>query len=133
MNESIYRKVGKKYVLVSDDEYISYLKNGFYLIHAYECGRSLQKVHPDKAAVKAAFEIAKDAMLDALIEASRMRPGDGVTPLSRKEKKAFAAYQKVMGKGSIARFHSESLHGIIEAGIKALEPYVKPSNTFPPF
>lgn len=133
MSEALYKKIGGKYVLVSDDDSLYlYLRDGFYLIHAYPYGRSLQRIDPDKAAVKAGIKLSFDAMIEAMREASTTQP-EGKRPLSKKERKAFAAYKKIMGPDSMARFTVESVQGIISAGIDALEPNIKPSNTLPPF
>ena len=125
MNE-LYRKVGNKYVELSDDDsLIGHLKDGFYLLHAYEYGRSLTRVHPDNMAVKAAIKLVRDAMCDAMLEASRPKPGGFSKPLTPKEKRAYAAYEKIMGPKAIASWVTESAQEIVDAGIKVLEEEAK--------
>ena len=123
MNEAIYRKIGNKYVRVSDDgDLWMYLRDGFYLIHAYEGGRSMKRVEPDRIGFKAAMKLASDAMVKAMLSAATPKPYENPgKPLGRKEKRAYAAYEKVMGKNAPAAWISESISGVIEAGLKAVE------------
>jgi hypothetical protein len=130
MNE-LYRKVGRKYVKISaDDSLFSYLRDGFYLIHAYEYGRSLTRIEPDNLAVRAAIELVRESMCDAMIEASRPKPGGFAKPITPKERRAYAAYEKIMGKNAPASWIGESVHFIVDAGIKVLEGTTK---RLPPF
>lgn len=133
MGDKLYKKLGNKYVRVPDDEYVSHLKNGFYLIHAYDYGRSTERIEPDLAAVKAAMILSKEAMILAMQMASYPKPGNGLKPFSQKEKKAFDAYKKIMGEDSMCIFTKPALQDIVQAGLNALEHFVKPSNEQPPF
>jgi hypothetical protein len=120
MNDKIYRKIGGKYIECSDDDSLyMYLRDGFYLIHAYEGGRSISKVAPAKKELKAAMELAKDAMARSMLEASKLKPYPQTN--YRKEKRAYAAYEKIMGPRHPASWIGESIYGIIEAGFKVLE------------
>ncbi len=76
MNETLYRKVGRRYVPVLNSR--TYERDTMHvhtwrMVYAYSDGgrRYQYDVKPDNASFKAAAMLAKQAMVDAILKASR--------------------------------------------------------------
>ena len=120
MPNELYRKVGRKYVRASDDDSLyNYLEDGFYLIHAYEGGRSIKKVSPDNISVLAAIDVLREAMVIAM--QARTMCTKQSRPLTKKEKLGLAAYHKIAGTTSMLSFEGVSLYDVVDEGIKVLK------------
>ena len=121
----IYKKVGRRYreIGVFDDEAL-YYPHGAHLI-IVKPGGSLTKfnIDPANSALLAAAQTMRDAMLEAMHKANRVRPvgADGYRrELAAKERKAWEAYKAIAGEKSSLILEGASLHDVIDAGIQAL-------------
>lgn len=101
--ETLYKKVGRKYVPVSahwaEDNRMNSMRVGtFLLIYAYADGarRYEYEVTPATAPTAAAMLIAKQAMCEAIREASRMRP-QFAHKYTAKQQAALARFREEMG------------------------------------
>lgn len=126
--ETIYRKVGRKYVPIAAQWYEldgDRMKTGtFRLTYAYEDGarRYEYDVTPATAPAVAAMMIAKREMAEAIQEASRMHP---VT--SRKYTKSELAtiqeFRERMGGMLPTHWTGNTADQIADAAIKAVEEF----------
>jgi hypothetical protein len=124
--ETLYKKVGRKYVPVAAQWYEhsrqDQMKVGtFRLTYAYESGakRYEYDVTPATAPMVAAAMIAKDAMVEAIQEASAMRPSVP-KPYTKKQLAAIERFKVEMGGMLPGWWHSAMPHEIADAAIKAV-------------
>jgi len=120
----IYKKVGRKYVEIGvyDNESL-YYPHGATLVWARKGGALTRYgIDPADAALLAAAERMRDAMIDAMHKADRWTPDE---VLKGKSAKAFAAYKAIAGDESTLRLKGAAMQGVIEAGIKVLVDAVK--------
>jgi len=104
----------------------SVIHYGDFLLHA-EPGRSsctrldapgADRVSKQRAALVAASLVAEQAMVLAMVEASKVHPAQRLaTP---REQKAWKAYCDIMGEEGLVRLEVSSAQEIVDAGIKAL-------------
>ena len=116
-----YEKVGRRYVPVAeyDDTLLDSFPKGNHLVMCYPGGSSRRfNIEPNYAALIAAGRVAEDAISQAVVKASEMRPHR--RPITEKQKKAWANLNKAFGD---ERYFIEipSAREIAEAGIKALQ------------
>jgi len=120
----IYKKVGRKYVEIGTYENESmHYPHGATLIWSRE-GATLTryKIEPADAALLAAAERMRDAMLDAMRNADRWEPDEVI---KGKRAKAWEAYKAIAGEESTLRLKGAAMSDVINAGIKALVDAVK--------
>lgn len=125
MKKIFYEKVGRRYVPVAeyDNEYLDSFPKGTHLVMCYPGGQSRRfNIDPDYAGLIAASRVAEDAISQAVVKASEMRPR--TRPLTEKQKKAWDNLAKAMGN---ERFYVEipSAREVAEAGVKALQEEAK--------
>ena len=119
-DSTLYVKVGKKYVHVSDPWAYTGLMQGHWQIWVRKGMTTIrQPIYPARMEVAAAMLEAEEAMLDALREADKMKPP--VIKMSKKHQKAWARYVKEAGDEAFSTYSHGSLFDIIQAGIKALK------------
>jgi len=90
MKTLFYKKVGRKYVPVQeyDSEFLDAFPKGTHLVMCYPGGQSRRfNIEPNYAAMIAAGRVAEDAMSQAVVKASEMRPRR--TPITEKQRKAW--------------------------------------------
>ena len=122
MKKIYYEKVGRRYVPVSeyDSDLIDSLSYGDHLISLYRSGSSrCYKIDPNYAAMIAAGRYARDAMCDAIRDATQMKSNEG-KQLTLDQLKAWENFVAVMGESGRC-IHFNSAHDIAQAGIKAME------------
>ena len=122
MKEIYYKKVGRRYVPVSeyDSDLLDSFPKGNHLVMSYPGGKSTAyKIDPNYAALIAAGRVAQDAMCDAINQAAAMHRAKGLV-LTEKQRLAWEHFVEVMGESGRC-VHYKSVHDIAEAGIKALE------------
>lgn len=79
----------------------------------------LHNVELDKAPVLAAMKVGQETMLDAMREASELQPVKQTSPITQEQRDLL---DKLHETGfNTSRWTRESLVGIIEAGMKAME------------
>ena len=132
MNETLYRKVGRRYVPVLNSrtyERDTMHVNTWRMVYAYsEGGRRYQyDVKPDNASFKAAAMIAKQAMVDAIIKASKATLDvENGRPFTQKQKriiKRFRAEMEAAGGILPVWWVHTSAEDVAKAAIKAVEDW----------
>lgn len=132
MNETLYRKVGRRYVPVLNSrtyERDTMHVNTWRMVYAYsEGGRRYQyDVKPDSASFKAAAMIAKQAMVDAIIKASAatldVQNGRPFTQKQKRIIKRFRAEMAAAGGMLPVWWVHTSAEDVANAAIKAVEDW----------
>ena len=121
MKETFYKKVGRRYVPVSeyDSDLFHSMPKGAHLVTCYPGGSSTRyNINPNHAALIAASRVAEDAMSNALNKASELKPSR--RPVTEKQRRAWLNLQRAFGDDMYS-LHTESARGIAEAGVKALQ------------
>ena len=119
MNTPIFKKVGRRYVEIGvfDNEQL-YFPHGASLVWARPGGHlTMYSIEPADAALLAAAERMKEAMLEAMLKADKWEPDE---VLKGKRKKAWEAYKAIAGDESTLRLKGASMHDVIQAGIDVL-------------
>lgn len=121
MKKIYYEKVGRRYVPVAeyDSTYMDSFPKGSHLVMCYPGGSSRRfNIEPALAPMIAAGRYAEEAMSNAVVKASEMRPHN--KPITEKQKKAWAALARSFGND---RYYVEipSAREIAEAGVKAMQ------------
>ena len=132
MNETLYRKVGRRYVPVLNSR--TYERDTMHvhtwrMVYAYsEGGRRYEyNVKPDNASFKAAAMLAKQAMVDAILKASAatLHVQNGL-PFTQKQKriiKRFRAEMEAAGGMLPVWWVHTSAEDVAKAAIKAVEEW----------
>lgn len=120
MSTVFYKKVGRRYVPshVYDPELLDSFPEGAHLVMCYPGGKSRKfNIDPALAPMIAAGQVAGDAMVNALIKASEMRPPRLAMSAQMQE-----AWENLISTwGDDARMlHYDSAATIAEAGMRAL-------------
>lgn len=120
MKKIFYEKVGRKYVPVAeyDSQYLDSFPKGDHLVSVYPGGSSRRfRIDPAYAPMIAAGRVAEDAISQAVVKASEMRPHK--SPITEKQRKAWENLAKAFGD---ERYYIEipSAREISEAGVKAM-------------
>lgn len=121
MKEIFYRKVGRRYVPVSeyDSDLCAALPKGTHIIMSYPGGQTTRyRIDPDYAAMIAAGRVAEDAICNALYKASELKPRQ--TPITEGQRRAWRKLEKEFGD-EMFTLQVESARGIAEAGVKAMQ------------
>jgi hypothetical protein len=97
---TLYAKRGHRYYPVHDTEAFNGLPNGSWLVVVRNGCRSIRRAVDDEAALErlAASVHLADRIAIAIVEHSRSEPAK--RPLTAREKRAFKAWQDVMGEGA---------------------------------
>lgn len=119
-DEEIYVKRGNRFVQASDQWAYSGLRAGQWLVEVREGSTTIRRpLWPDKLAMSAAMELARDAMTKAMSDAARLRPTS--MPLSPKWRKAWKKFENEVGAELVpTTLTGMSCWDIVGAGIKAL-------------
>jgi hypothetical protein len=120
MKKVYYEKRGRRYYPVAeyDSAYMDSFPKGNHLVMCYPGGTSRRfNVEPNYAAMIAAGRVAEDAISQAVVKASEMRPHN--RPITEKQRKAWDNLSKAFGD---ERYYIEipSAREIAEVGIKAM-------------
>ena len=121
MKTLFYKKIGRRYIPVQeyDNELIDAFPKGTHLIMCYPGGQSRRyNIDPNYAAMIAAGRVAEDAMSQAVVKASEMRPRR--TPITVKQKKAWENLAKAFGE-EVYYIELPSAREIAEEGVKAMQ------------
>ena len=121
-SEPIYQKVGRRYKQVGEYMQFDCFPLGAHLLVVNKgCTSYLRNVEPDKAGVLAAMKIAKDAMVQAFMEASDLRPANQPVTITEEQRRLL---DELKATGFCTEMWiRESIQGIIDAGMKVLEDY----------
>lgn len=121
---TIYKKVGKRYKEIGQcDNEAFYYPHGSHLVVAKK-GSTLTRynIEPDHAAIEAALQHARDAIMAAMTEATKMQPEKRA--YTKKEREGLAAFKAIAGDMVGLRFEGVSMADVVEAGIKILQAEV---------
>ena len=124
----IYQKHGRRYVELGKYVDLDCYEQGAHLLVVNKGSTSyLHNVEPDKAGVLAAMKIAKDAMLQAFMEASDLRPANPPVTITEEQRRLLDELKATGFNESI--WIRESIQGIIDAGMSVLEDYDESKTT----
>ena len=121
MKEVFYKKVGRRYVPVSeyDSDLINAFPKGNHLVMTYPGGASTRyNIDPAHAALIAAGRVAEDAIATALYKASEMIPKHKT--VTREQQQAWKNLQRAFGDDMFT-LQTKSCRDIVEVGIQALQ------------
>ena len=125
--ETLYKKVGRKYVPVSahwaEDARMDGMRVGtFRLTYAYcDGGRRYEyEVTPATAPAAAAMLIAKQAMCEAIREASKTRPQGGIIKFNKKQIALIKKFREDMGHMYPSWWSEAFPDEVADAAIKAV-------------
>lgn len=132
MTEALYIKRGRRYAEVGwHDPQAHYYPHGAHLVISKPGGSlTMYGIEPDHAALLAAAQTMRAAMLDAMhkADAMRLRPTTG-RPLTAKERAGWEAYKAVAGEPRSLMLEGVSLSDVIDAGLAALTDAAKEQQT----
>ena len=113
----MYQKIGKRYFPVSDIYAYEGLGNGAWLVVVDNgCTSIRRSLTPDTAAVEVALKITEDKLTKIISKYVEAKPSR--TPLTPKEKRAMAAYYKVMNGEGLLMFTYPSIQQMSEDILK---------------
>jgi hypothetical protein len=121
MKKTYYEKRGRRYVPVReyDNELIDALPKGDHLVSVYPGGGSRRyRIDPALAPMIAAGRYAEKAMIDAIHEASKLRPAK--TPLTDEQRTAWRNLIKSLGEEA-TMLTGAAPFDIAQAGIQAMQ------------
>lgn len=116
-----YEKVGRRYkpVYEYDQTLMDAFPKGAHLVMCYPGGQSTRyHVEPNHAAMIAASRVAEDAMCQAMVKASELRPQR--TLLTEGQRRAWQKLAREFGD-ELCALRGASTRDIVEAGIRALQ------------
>jgi len=120
METIFYVKKGRRYIPHStySSEFCDSFPKGTHLVQSYPGGQSRRfNIDPAYAPMIAAGRVAEDAICDAMIKASEMKPRQ--TPITPGQKKAWEKLAKEFGDELCALSYG-SARDHTEAGVKAM-------------
>lgn len=120
MKEVFYKKVGRKYVAISeyDDSFYRSIPYGDFLLSVYKNGSSRQRVTPAFAPIVAATSYSRDVIAKAIMDASDMRPKN--SPITLGQQKAWKKLEKEFGDDKHCLVWPAAQDAAFEAG-KAMQ------------
>jgi hypothetical protein len=124
MKQIFYKKQGRRYIPVSeyDNELLDALPEGDHLVSVYPGGASRRyKIDPALAPMIAAGRYAEKAMIDAIHEASKLRPAK--TPLTDEQRTAWRNLIKSLGEEA-TMLTGAAPFDIAQAGLQAMQAEV---------
>lgn len=120
MKKVFYEKRGRRYVPVAeyDSEYLDSFPQGNHLVMCYPGGSSRRfNVDPNYAAMIAAGRAAEDAICDAMVKASELRPSR--QPLTPGQVRAWNKLKKEFGD-ELYGLRGVSVRDCVEAGMRVM-------------
>lgn len=131
MKKTFYEKKGRRYFPVAeyDDEFLSTFPSGSHLI-VCRPGSMIRRynIDPEFVPLAAAGIFAEEALVQALVQASEMRPVR--VPLTERQQKAWRELADSFGD-ELATLHGPSATSIAQAGVKAMQDEAKKLLTNP--
>jgi hypothetical protein len=121
MKKIYYVKEGRRYKPVAeyDSDLMDSFHKGTHLVMVYPGGTSRRfNIDPAMAPMIAAGRVAEDAMCQAMIKSSELKPRQ--TPLTEAQRKAWRALARSFGE-ELCTLEGTSTRDIVEAGVKAMQ------------
>lgn len=125
MSETIYIKKGRRYKPIYEYDPLvcdSFPEGTHLVVSTPGCRITRYRVEPDAAPILAAIALGRDAMIEAIQQASEVSSRDAL--LSPRELKAFEEWKKATGRETLLLSRPSSVD-IFEAFEKALLQAVK--------
>lgn len=120
----VYKKVGRRYIEIGtyDNEQLHF-PHGAHLVWSRPGGvLTCYGIEPADAALLAAMQRAKEAMIDAMRAANVWKP---CGQLTKRQQKAWEAYVAAAGDDRPIQLDGPSMHDVVEAAIKAAREAMK--------
>ena len=121
--ETLYRKVGRKYIPMGEAEHHDYIimpPQGFTLTHRRDGETRWEyAVKPDNAGFVAAAMVARTAMEEAIRQAATLRPSAPV-PYTKKQLACIEQFKRDMGMVTPIWWQQASAREIVQAGLDAI-------------
>lgn len=125
--EQYYVKRGRKYYPVNDPGAYDGLGKGAWMVIVEPSSKSIRtQVQPKFVELDAALRYLEDGLCKAMTKASEMRPHS--VQISKKEKKAWDAFQKIIGKDIPRYFEYPSHWEIVNSGCEYLRKIMLENN-----
>lgn len=121
MKKVFYEKVGRRYIPVKEynTEWLDSFRKGAHLIICYPGGKSVRhNIDPNYAAMIAAGRTAEDAMCQAMVKASELKPSK--QPITLEQKLAWENLAKAFGQ-DMYTLNGTSVNDVVQAGIAAMQ------------
>jgi hypothetical protein len=122
MKEVFYKKVGRKYVPVSeyDSTLLDSLPKGAHLVLCYPGGRSTRyNINPDFAPMIAAGRYAEEAISKSLMASSEIRPATW-DKFTEKDQRLWTAIKSCIPKAHRYMYTHGSAYDAVQAGVQAM-------------
>jgi hypothetical protein len=114
---TLYTKIGRRYVPAMETMNYDAWSEGDYLVRVRPGGTTTRRlVKANHAALLAALEQHRDALVTVVKEATKLRPGK----LSPKEQRAFQAYCDVLGPNAMMTLNVPGPYQVVTALEEAL-------------
>ncbi len=126
-SDTLYRKRGRRYHAVGwhDPAIWEALPEGSHLLVVQPGGKSVRlRIDPAHAAVLAAIQTHREALLSAMHEAMEARPA--LAPLTPRQKAAWEALSEALGRPAILEY------GAISTALDAMEAAILRTPQSPP-
>jgi polyphosphate kinase len=116
---TLYKKVGRKYIPVSDTEAYEGLDNGSWMVHIENGSTQCRRlVEPANAALEFAILLKTNKISKYLMEASKARPKS--QKLTKAQKKIVDQFYSLPNKDALLYWEYESYQGMAEGLIKSI-------------
>lgn len=127
MREQYYTKKNGKYIPAHDPIILDGLPNGSWLVVVEKgCTSCKRYIRPMLPELDAALHYLQEGLCKAMHKVSELRPHS--TKMSKKERRAWDAYEKIMGKDMPSYFYYPSLNEIAEKGCEYLKQIMLENN-----
>ena len=121
MKKTFYEKIGKRYVPVKeyDSDFLDALPLGNHLIMSRPGKKSVKyNIDPNYASLIAAGSIAQDAICNAMLKASELKPSK--QPITQEQKIAWENLAKSFGQ-EMYTLNGVGVNEIVQAGIESMQ------------
>lgn len=120
----LYERVGRRFVPVHEWRHHEVYQDGAWLtiVDPVRHTTTMRPVDPAYVEVEAALYEVEDAMVTAMVEAAKLKPE---RPQTHKEKRAYAAYRKILGGDPILTLYSKSYWDIAQAGLERIREIIR--------
>ena len=121
-SDTLYQKIGKRYIPVSQYATIDYWREGTYLVQIRPGMRSYQRmIYPKKADdVEATLKLLQEGILQKMLEKRSVPNSPTREKLTPKQVKAFQVWKEAFGQDTV---WLPSAAEIVEAGLEEVRKY----------
>lgn len=122
-----YIKKGRKYIAVAEEKKWDSIPYGFHIVSVKSGATSWKyNIKPDFLVLEAALTVAKNAMIEKMLEKNESKLNIGQYPENVRDKaeKAFKAWKDIMGEDVPVCFEGISMNDLVEAALQAVRDEV---------